>query len=187
MLHRRPFCLLGLATLAACATPGSDLPPLPETAVSAYRLGPEDQLRITVFNDPQLNGEFRVSAGGNIAVPLVGSVRAAGRTTEELERAIAAEMRRQSLYRDPSVSVQVLTYRPIFVLGMVERGGQFPYQPAMTALTAVALAGGFNYRAVRDYVSVTRVGPEGRPIEYRAPREALLQPGDTVTVFERRF
>ncbi|MCO6417247.1 polysaccharide export protein [Siccirubricoccus sp. KC 17139] len=187
MLHRRPFCLLGMALLAACTTPGSDLPPLPDATVSAYRLGPEDQLRITVFNDPQLNGEFRVSDSGNIALPLVGSIRAAGRTTSEVERAIVAEMRRQSLYRDPSVAVQVVTYRPIFVLGMVERGGQFPYQPGMTVLTGVALAGGFNYRAIRDYVSVTRVGPEGRPVEYRAGREALLQPGDTVTVFERRF
>jgi polysaccharide export outer membrane protein len=57
----------------------------------------------------------------------------------------------------------------------------------MTALTGVAVAGGFNYRAVRDYVSITRIDEEGRPVEYRASREALLQPGDVVTVFERRF
>jgi polysaccharide export outer membrane protein len=186
-ISRRLFALLPFGALAACSAPGSNLLPLPDQTLSAYRLGPEDQVRVTVFNDPRLTGDFRVSDAGTIALPLVGTVQAAGKSTSEVERAIATEMRNKNLFRDPSVAVQVITYRPIFVLGMVERGGQFPYQPGMTALTGVALAGGFNYRAIRDYVSVTRIGPEGRPIEYRAPREALLQPGDTLTVFERRF
>ena len=86
----------------------------------------------------------------------------------------------------PDVAVEVLAYRPVFVLGMVERGGQFPYQPGMTVLSAVALAGGFNYRAVQDQVSVTR-GAAGQAREYRAPRDATLLPGDVVTVFERQF
>jgi polysaccharide biosynthesis/export protein len=186
-ISRRLFALLPFGALAACSTAGSNLQPLPDQTLSAYRLGPEDQVRVTVFNDPRLTGDFRVSDAGTIALPLVGTVQAAGKSTPEVERAIATEMRNKNLFRDPSVAVQVITYRPVFVLGMVERGGQFPYQPGMTALTGVALAGGFNYRAIRDYVSVTRIGPEGRPIEYRAPREALLQPGDTLTVFERRF
>jgi polysaccharide biosynthesis/export protein len=163
------------------------LPPLPDATASAYRLGPDDQVRVTVFNDPRLTGDFRVSDAGNIALPLVGAVQAAGRTTGEVERAIEQEMKSKSLFRDPSVAVQVTGYRPIFVLGMAERPGQFPYQPGMTVLTAVAVAGGFNYRAIRDYVSLTRIGPEGRPVEYRAGRESLVQPGDVLTIFERRF
>lgn len=185
-IARRSFVLLPLLA-AGCVTPGAGLPPLPEMQAGPYRLGPEDQVRVQVFNDPRLTGEFRISDTGMLALPLVGTVRAAGRTTQELERAIEQEMRQKNLFRDPSVAVQVVTYRPIFVLGMVERGGQFPYQPAMTVLTAVAVAGGFNYRAVRDYVSITRVGPDGRAMEYRAPREALVLPGDVITVFERRF
>jgi polysaccharide export outer membrane protein len=185
--RRLGMMLLTASALAACASPGGSLPPLPQTAQSAYRLGPEDQVRVTVFNDPRLTGEFRVSDAGTIALPLVGTIRAAGRTTPEVERAIEQEMRQKNLFRDPSASVQVISYRPVFVLGQVERGGQFPYQPGMTALTGVAVAGGFNYRAVRDYVSITRINEEGRPVEYRASREALLQPGDVVTVFERRF
>jgi polysaccharide export outer membrane protein len=187
MIARRAFCLLTLSTVAACSSPGAGLPPLPDATLAAYRLGAEDQVRVTVFNDPRLTGDFRVSDAGTIALPLVGTVRAAGLTTGEVEQAVAAEMRNKNLFRDPSVAVQVVTYRPIFVLGMVERGGQFPYQPGMTALTAVAVAGGFNYRAIRDYVSITRIGPDGRPVEYRAQRESLVQPGDTITVFERRF
>ena len=179
--------LLVTTALAAACTQGTNLPPLQPTTQSAYRLGPEDQVRVTVFNDPRLTGEFRVSDAGTIALPLVGTIRAAGRTTAEVERAVEQEMRNKNLFRDPSAAVQVLNYRPVFVLGQVERGGQFAYQPGMTALTGVAVAGGFNYRAVRDYVSVTRINEQGRPVEYRAPREALLQPGDVVTVFERRF
>lgn len=190
--RRRPLLiLLGLAALAgtqaACSAPGAGLPPLPDATRSAYRLGPDDQLRVTVFNDPRLTGEFRVSDSGALALPLVGTVRAAGLTTAELERGIEREMQRKNLFRDPSVAVQVTQYRPIFVLGMVERGGQFPYQPGMNVLTAVAVAGGFNYRAVQDVVSVTRIGDDGRAMEYRAPRDALVQPGDVVNVFERRF
>ena len=188
---RIPRRLLGTlalaATVAACAQQGANLPPLPETTQSAYRLGPEDVVRVTVFNDPRLTGEFRISDAGTIALPLVGTIRAQGRTTTEVERAVENEMRQKNLFRDPSAAVQVVSYRNVFVLGMVERGGQFPYQPGMTALTGVAVAGGFNYRAVRDYVSVTRINPDGRPVEYRASREALLQPGAVVTVFARRF
>ena len=187
--RRSPLLAMLLLALVAvgCAAPGAGLPPLPEQTRDAYRLGTDDQVRVTVFNDPRLTGEFRVTDAGTIALPLVGAIPAAGRTTSEVERATEAEMRRKNLFRDPSVAVEVQTYRPIFVLGMVERGGQFPYQPGMTALTAVAVAGGFNYRAVRDYVSITRIGEDGRAQEYRAGREALVQPGDVVTVFERRF
>jgi polysaccharide export outer membrane protein len=187
MHARRSILVATLAGLAACAGPGAGLPPLPEEARSAYRLGPDDEVRVTVFNDPRLTGEFRVTDTGSIALPLVGNITAAGRTTSQVERAIETEMRRKNLFRDPSVAVEVKTYRPIFVLGMVERGGQFPYQPGMTALSAVAVAGGFNYRGIQDYVSITRIGPDGIAREYRAPRDALVQPGDVVTVFERRF
>ncbi|MBK1658514.1 polysaccharide biosynthesis/export family protein [Paracraurococcus ruber] len=187
MIARRLIWTLPLLAVAACGGPGAGLPPLPDATQAAYRLGPEDQVRVTVFNDPRLTGDFRVSDAGTIALPLVGTVAASGHTTQEVERGIEREMKQKNLFRDPSVAVQVTSYRPIFVLGMAEKPGQFPYQPGMTALTAVAVAGGFNYRAIRDYVSVTRIGPDGRPAEYRATREALVQPGDVVTVFERRF
>jgi polysaccharide export outer membrane protein len=187
LFARRLALLLPLAGLAACAAPGADLPALPETERTAYRLGPEDQVRVTVFNDPRLTGEFRITDAGALPLPLVGSVQAGGRTVAEVEREIERVMARRNLFRDPSVAVHVIEYRPVFVLGQVERGGSFPYQPGMTALSAVAVAGGFNYRALRDYVSVTRVGDDGRAREFRASRQALLLPGDVVTEFERRF
>jgi polysaccharide export outer membrane protein len=173
--------------VAGCAGPGADLPSLPEAAEAPYRLGPGDQIRITVFNDPRLTGDFRVTDTGVIALPLVGTVPAGGRTTDEVRRSIETTMRQRGLFTQPSVALEIIEYRPIFVLGMVERGGQTPYQPGMTVLSAVAVAGGFNYRALTDYVAVTRIGEDGRAREYRAERNALLRPGDVVNVFERRF
>lgn len=186
--HALRGMVLGLSLLvAACATPGANLPPLPETTAGAYRLGAGDQLRVTVFNDPRLTGEFRITDTGTVALPLVGAIPVAGLTTTQAETAIARSMRSRNLFNDPSVAVEVQEYRPIFVLGMVERGGQTPYQPGMTVLSAVAVVGGFNYRAVTDYVSITRLGENGVAQEFRGDRQSVLQPGDVVTVFERRF
>jgi polysaccharide export outer membrane protein len=187
MPTRRLALLIPFAALAACSTPGADLPPLPLSERTTYRLGPQDQVRVTVFNDPRLTGEFRVSDSGALGLPLIGSVQAGGKTVSEVEREIEAVMARRNLFRDPEVALNVIEYRPVFVLGQVERGGSFPYQPGMTVLSAVAVAGGFNYRALRDHVSVTRVGEDGQAREFRAAPRALLLPGDVVTVFERRF
>ncbi|MDJ0387769.1 polysaccharide biosynthesis/export family protein [Roseomonas sp. E05] len=181
---------LGVSLLvAACATPGAGLPPIPQTAESSttYKLGSGDQVRVTVFNDPRLTGEFRVSDSGVIALPLVGAIPVSGRTTAEAERAIERALRSRNLFNDPSAAVEIIEYRPVFVLGMVERGGQTPYQPGMTVLSAVATMGGFNYRAITDYVSITRLDENGVPQEYRGERDSLLRPGDVITVFERRF
>ena len=90
------------------------------------------------------------------------------------------------MLRSPSVSAEVITYRPIFVLGEVSKPGQYPYQPGMTVVTAAAVAGGFTYRAVQGYASVVR-NPGTGAIEGKASRQTLIQPGDVITVFERRF
>jgi polysaccharide export outer membrane protein len=182
---RRGIALGAALLLAACSTPGAGLMPLPERTATAYQLGAGDELRITVFNDPRLTGEFRITDAGTVALPLVGAIPAAGRTTAELGRGVEQALRARNLFNDPSVAVEVTQYRPVFVLGMVERGGQTPFQPGMTVLSAVAVVGGFNYRAVTDRVSVTRIGSDGVAREYLGERQSLLQPGDVVTVFER--
>lgn len=171
--------------LTACTSPGANLPILTEHSGGAYRLGPGDQLRIIVVNDPELTREFRVSDTGAIAMPMVGSIPIAGQTTEQAAATIEQALIQRELYNEPSVAVEVITYRPIFVLGMVERGGQTPYQPGMTVLSAIAVVGGFNYRAVTDYVGISRVSEDGRAREYRGTRQSLLMPGDVINVFER--
>lgn len=174
-----------LAALAACA-PGRDLPNLPPLASVEYRLGPGDQLRMITFGEDALSEIFRVNDAGNIALPLLGTVKAQGQTTDELGARIAGLLKSRNLMRAPSVSVEVTEYRPVFVLGEVTRPGQVLYQPGMSVLSAIAIAGGFTYRAVDDTVAVTRV-IDGTPVKGRAPTTTPLAPGDIVTVFERYF
>lgn len=179
--------LLGLTLLvAASCEPGGDLPPLPPQSDTAYLLGPGDQVRIITFGEQQLTGDFRVSDSGVIAVPLLGAIEASGLTSRQLGQEIAAALKRRKLFLDPSVTVEIIDYRPIFILGEVGKPGQFPYQPGMTVLTAVAVAGGFTYRAVQDRASVLR-SIDGRPTEGLATGSTLLRPGDVVTIFERSF
>jgi len=181
----RALCMILLLAVAACA-PGGGLPPLPPVSPDVYRLGPGDEVRIITVGEDTLTGEFAVDASGRIAVPMLGAVRAAGLSPDALGAAVAAALQRGGLVRAPSVSVEVTRYRSIFVLGEVNKPGEFPYQPGMSVLGAVALAGGFTYRAVETSASVVRT-EDGRTIEGRAGRETPLQPGDVVTVFERRF
>lgn len=178
--------LLALLPLLAACAPGRSLPDLPEATTRDYRLGPGDAVRLITFGEEALTGEFRVNDSGAIAVPLVGSVRAAGLTTRQLEAAVADALKRAKMLRDPSVVAEVTAYRPIFVLGEVNKPGQYPYQPGMTVVTAAAVAGGFTYRAVEGYAAVVRI-QDGRSVEGKAERQAFVQPGDVISIFERRF
>ncbi len=179
-----------LLQLAACGTPADKLPPIPSATSSDYRLGPGDQVRIITVEEPALTGEFRVGAAGYVALPMIGNVHAAGLTARQLAHATAQMLEQHEMFRNPNVTVEVTQYRPFFVLGEVARPGQYPYQPGMTVVTAVAVAGGFTYRAVEDVFSIVRANnrdPGAPPIEGRAERQTPVQPGDVVTVFERRF
>lgn len=169
-----------------CAKYGEALPLISDADADEYHLGPGDQVRILTFGEEQLTGEFRVNARGDIALPLVGNVHAAGLTPDQLEDATRRLLVRSKLYKNPSVTVEVINYRPIFILGEVARPGQYSYQPGMTVLTAVAVAGGFTYRAVEDVFSLLRA-TNGKAVEGRAERQTLVQPGDVITVYERRF
>jgi polysaccharide export outer membrane protein len=178
-----PLCL-ALLPLLGCA-PGRNLPPI-QSGSGQYRLGAGDAVRLITFGEEGLTGEFRVSDAGTIAVPLLGGVRAVGLTPAELEKSVADKLKQAKLLRDPSVAAEITEYRPIFVLGEVNKPGQYPYQPGMTVVTAAAVAGGFTYRAIEGYASVVRT-VNGRAVEGKATRQTYLQPGDVITVFERRF
>ena len=113
------ICLLTFLLLAACGGPGSDLPLLPDAGPPDYRLGPADQVRIITYGEENLTGEFRVNDRGNISLPLVGTVHAAGLTSSALEGAVAAALRHGDLVRGPSVAVEVISYRSIYCLDVV--------------------------------------------------------------------
>ena len=174
--------------MAAC-TSGSDLPPLAAADTSQYRLGAGDQVRVITYDEPQLTNTFTVGGDGTIAFPLIGTLRASGDSAGELAGAISTQLRQRNLLRQPSVSAEVTIYRSIFVLGEVTHPGQYPFQPGMTMLSAVALAGGFTYRAVENRAGDVRTEGQtgGHGVEGRIARDTYLQPGDVVTIYERYF
>jgi len=180
------LAVIFLLGLLGCGGPGSHLPPLADPGPASYSLGAGDQVRIIVFGEENLTGEFRVNDSGNIALPLVGAVHAAGLSSSGLEAAVGDVLRRDKLVRNPSVAVEVIAYRPIYVLGEVNKPGQYAYQPGMTVVTAVAVAGGFTYRAVEAYASIVRT-VNGKAVEGSASRQSFVRPGDVITIFERRF
>lgn len=175
--------VVALALLAACGGPNiAETVTVPEA--EPYRLDNGDQLRITVFGQDAMTGEYTVDGGGNISMPLLGQVQSRGLTAQELEGAIADRLTSEGLLVSPSINVQILTYRPFFILGEVAAPGQFAYIDNMTVLTAVAMAGGFTHRASTDGFTVTRkVG--NKVIEGRAQRNTLVKPGDVIYVHER--
>jgi polysaccharide export outer membrane protein len=181
------FFTVGLTALLISCSPGADLPPVPNYSLQHYQLGGGDQIRIITFGEDQLTGEFRVDDQDQVALPLLGSVAAAGLTTQQLSKNIADMLRSKNLLRDASVSVEVLAYRPIYVLGEVAKPGEYPYRPGMTMLTSIAIAGGFTYRAVEDYAGVVRTTNSSKAIQGKIFPNSFIAPGDVIQVFQRRF
>ncbi len=176
----------GAAALLSGCAPGRSLPLLPNPPATAYRLGAGDQIRVITFGAEQLSGTFRIDDAGQFAMPLLGTVTATGNTATGLAGKLEAELKRKKLIDSPSVAVQIESFRPFYILGEVARPGPYPFQPGMTVLTAVSVAGGFTYRAFDDYAAVVRTEGD-HAVEGRVSRQSLIQPGDVITVYERHF
>jgi hypothetical protein len=151
----------------------------------AYTLDSGDKLRIVVFGQDGITNSYMVDAGGNVNLPLIGSIPARGYSTAQLTQAITERLK-QGYVREPHVSVEVETYRPFFILGEVTNPGQYPYVANMTAETAIAIAGGFAPRANKSKVEITRNMP-GQQMHGDVPTNFPLRPGDTIVVKERWF
>jgi polysaccharide biosynthesis/export protein len=176
----------GVVPVAAPAIPvPAGVAYVPAVAPPEYTLDSGDRLRVVVFGQEGLTNAYLVDAGGLIDVPLIGQVMARGATTIELANRIAVKLR-NGFIREPHVAVEVVAYRPFFILGEVTAPGQYPYVPRMTAETAVAIAGGFTPRAFRRNLTVDRP-VAGRIVRMSVPPSFPLNPGDTVNVQERWF
>jgi polysaccharide export outer membrane protein len=176
--------LMGSASIANAAAPVSNVAGATDNDAS-YKLAAGDKLRITVYNETTLTGEYSVSAAGNVAMPLVGDVPAKGTTTEALSQAIAGRLA-EGYVKDPRVSVEILNYRPYYILGEVNRPGEFPYAVNLTIEQAVAAAGGYTYRASKHSVFLRHAGEVEQRLRFGAA-PIYVKPGDTIRIGERYF
>ena len=185
------FCALIAGVSGGCALINSNLPTEEAPAriaspAEGYVLEPGNQIRLTVFSQENLSGSFVIDASGKIALPLVGNVPASGVTAPTLAGRVADALRQNAYMQDPKVSVEVQTFRPFYVLGEVRNPGEFPYMTGMTVLSAVARAGGYDYRAREGEVELVRqVGDVQKP--FLATERTPILPGDIIKVHERRF
>lgn len=177
-------------TLAACQSgPGATAPAATATTqaplnVAAYKLGSGDRVKITVFRHDDLSGEFALDGAGNFNMPLAGEIQADGLTTPQLEKRIEQKLSPDYIV-DAQVGVEVLNYRPFYILGEVTKPGSYPYVNGMNVMNAAALAGGFTYRAKTNSFSVQHGGSAAPPVEVAGNSPIL--PGDVITVNERWF
>jgi polysaccharide export outer membrane protein len=190
MVHLRRRALLTggpiLLVQAACGPNVREMPPkLAKGATEAYQLAVGDRVRIAVFGYPEHTGKFQIDGGGNINFPLIGEVEAAGQTVNALNQTITEQLDENYLV-NPNVSVEVLTYRPFYILGEVSDAGKYQYTPDLTVRQAIALAGGFTQRAATGNILLRRPSADGVKT-YRAPLDAKILPGDTIEVQRRLF
>jgi polysaccharide export outer membrane protein len=150
-----------------------------------YTLDSGDKLRVIVFGQQGISGSYLVDAGGNVSLPLAGTIPARHFTTRQLAKEITDRLK-QGYVREPHVTVSIEAYRPFFILGEVTTPGQYPFVPNMTVENAIAVAGGFAPRAEKDKVEITR-NANGRRFTSDVPLNYAMRPGDTVVVKERWF
>lgn len=181
---------------AACASAPLDTPvqttqtqtgdtPAQPISRADYQLGPQDQLRVNVFGEPELSGEFVVASNGTVSLPLIGDIDVSGLTVTQFQRK-AEEMLRDGYLLDPQISAEVLNYRPFFILGEVNTPGQYPYANGLTVMNAIATAGGFTYRGNSREVAIKSPDSPGER-RVRLTPDLTVKPGDTIRVLERLF
>jgi protein involved in polysaccharide export with SLBB domain len=152
----------------------------------ATHLRAGDRLKITVYGEEQLTGEYDINPAGYVSMPLIGSIRAAGRAQAEFGRDIAAGYRSGGFLQDPKVTVAVIQFRPFYVLGEATNPGEYPFRSGLTVHAAVAMAGGFTYRASKSFVLIRHSGDEVWK-EYPLTEPVVIAPGDLIRVPERYF
>jgi protein involved in polysaccharide export with SLBB domain len=188
-MYRVVLCCAALAVavlMAACAgnsITDAEQKSLAAAATAPAKLQPGDKIKITVYGEDKLSGDFQLDQAGQISLPLAGTIKAQGLTQSELEKALAKKFRSEYL-KDPKVTVTIATLQPYYIMGEVEKPGQYPYQSGLNVLTALAIAGGPTYRANRNTVEIQR-HDETTMHDYPISTTVPIFPGDVIKVPER--
>ncbi len=193
MTARHCFRIVGVIALvflvSACGSLGQNSDPNADLNARAspveLRLAAGDKLRVTVFGEDKLSGEYQVDSAGSLSLPLAGTIQGAGLTKAELEQALTAKLKSEYL-RNPKVTVDVVSFRPFYVLGEVQKPGEYQFRSGLNVLSALAIAGGATYRASTSKVLIQRSGST-EMTEYQQSPTVLVMPGDVVRVPERFF
>jgi protein involved in polysaccharide export with SLBB domain len=188
---RLAMVLLTGLQLAGCYTDYGPVeletrPVSPSGAGVATRLHSGDRIKITVYGEEALTGEYDINPSGSVSMPLIGAIKAAGRTQSEFGRDVASRYRRGGFLQDPNVTVAVITFHPFYVLGEATNPGEYPFRSGLNVHAAVAMAGGFTYRASRSFVLIRHAGEEVWK-EYPLTEPVPIAPGDLIRVPERYF
>lgn len=178
-------CLIsGCADEVGPPPPGFAVQDGPNALGHSYRIGVSDKLKLTVFGEENLSGPVEVNALGQVSLPLAGDVPAQGLTLAQFRDAVRRKLS-EGYLNNPRVTVEITGYRPIYVHGEVKGGGEYPYKASLTLRDAVALAGGYTYRANQNYVFVAR---EGQPeVKLGTRANVPIMPGDNIRIPERFF
>lgn len=186
------FLLVAGVLLAGCGA-GSDLGPLTEAeqralldaAGPAVRLQPGEKIRLSVYGEATLSGDYQIDPSGVLSLPLAGPLKAAGLTQDELKQEITQKLKTEYL-KNPRVTVSVVEFRPFYIMGEVEKPGSYPYSSGLNALSAIAIAGGTTYRASKSTILIQHPGESGLR-EYPLKGSVVILPGDIIRVPARYF
>ncbi len=182
-----PFAGVLLALgLGACGTNYDGLSMQAMGEPPAYKLDSGDRVAINVFGEENLSGEYEVDQSGIVSLPLAGRVTVANLTTQDAERTIAKRLS-QGFVSNPNVTVSVVRHRPFYVLGEVAHPGGYPFYSGASVLSAVAVAGGYTYRAEKFGIRLLRQGGDGTAQPQKITPGTYIQPGDIIIVPERWF
>ena len=155
------------------------------TGIAPIKLAAGDKIRLTVFGEDKISGEYELDPAGYLSLPLAGTIPAAGLSKIELAQSITKSLKSNYL-RDPKVTIDVVNYRPIYVLGEVQKPGEYPYRSGLNVMSAIAVAGGSTYRASNSQVMIQRFGEAGLK-QYALDAGVPVMPGDVIRLPERYF
>lgn len=150
-----------------------------------YRLGVGDEIRILVYDEPDLTVETTIKDDGKVNFPLIGVISVINKTEPEVQEIIRKGLLAGYLLH-PSVQVDIITYRPFFIHGEVKKPGAYPYQPGLNIDQAIALAGGLTERASVSKIYVKKSEKEPKKAN-KVKLTYSVSPGDIVTIEQSFF
>lgn len=180
---------IGAVVLAACSTGPEKGDPQELTqagmGMMGYKLGSGDEIKVTVYDEPELSGPFVVDGQGSISMSLIGQIEVVNLSLTEMSRLIETKLK-DGWLKDPKVTAELVKGRPYYILGEVNRPGEYPFVSGLTMMNAIASAGDFTYRADRGRILVKSADSPNEREVVLTPT-TTVRPGDTIRIRERFF